>query len=491
MMSQAKQTAEGVIQVVQEAEEKFYAGSQEICQRKLENLSHQKVELQAVLDDLIRCETHVEEELRIASSQQILFLKNQMIDTINKVGSKSVIDDMSPRELANVSSAPIDELIEKCQDIAKVEGAEIAGIQIIDKASVVSTAGKEVWFDIRVKTNPPGFLIVPNSIICSFSCKGDGEESVECTVEEITPAKYRVCYTPPDSETRQLKVDIDGELHFDIPFTVRIARIPELKDRLKAGLAKPWGVSFNTAGQIITTDFEAHQVKIFNSRGDHLKTIGQRGRGKAHFKSPAGVAINQKNQIVVVESENHRVQVISDRGDFVSYVGEKGDNPLQFAFPYDVAISRSGLIFVSDCYNHRIQVLNPDLTFAGMFGSEGSGPGQFKNPIGIAIDHYEQVYIADSGNERIQVFSMAGDFIREFGKEELTIPSGIAVDSNDIIYVTDTGIGEVALFDTYGNFLGNYTSKSDELSKPTGITIGNGNVIYVCDWGVNDIVTLY
>ncbi len=490
-MSNGQETAQSAVEAIKEAEENLYTSVQTLAQAKMEVLSQQKSELQVVLADLQRCEAHVEEELRVASPQQILTSKVQMIETVKKVESKSEIDDiLSIKESANISLVPIDELLEKCQDIAKVEAAEITGIQILGKDSAVCAAGNNVSFDIRIKTTPLGFLITPNSISCGFACAGDGEEHVECELDELAPGKYRVQYTPPDSKSRQLKVDIDESLHFDVPFTVRVTNIPDLKGRLNSGLTKPWGVCIK-GNEIIATDYEEHQVKIFSSRGDAIRTLGSRGKGKGQFKNPAGVAVNHQNQIVIVESANHRIQVISDRGNFINFVGEKGDGPLQFSFPYDVAISRNGLLFVSDCYNHRIQVLNPDLTFAGMFGTEGSAPGQLKNPIGIAIDHADKLYIADSGNERIQVFSLAGDFEREFGQTKLTIPSGVTVDSNDIVYVTDTGIGQVVLFDKYGSFLGNYVSKSDELNRPTGITVGNGNVVYASDWGVNDILTLY
>ena len=491
VMSHGQETAHSIVQAIKEAEDNLYANVQTLAQAKMEVLSQQKSELQAILGDLQRCEAYVEEELRIATPQQILTNKSQMIETVNKVQSKSVIDNVVPKESANISLAPTDELLEKCQDVAKVEATEITGVQVIGKDSAVSAVGKTLCFDIRVKTSPLGFLAVPNSITCSFACAADGEEHIECELEEIAPGKYTVQYTPTDNETRQLKVDIDESLHFDVPFTVSVANIPNLKGRVNAGLTKPWGVSTNKANEIIATDFEEHQVKIFNSRGNPICTLGTRGKGKGQFKNPTGIAVNHQNQIVVVESGNHRVQVISDRGDFINSVGENGEDPLQFSFPYDVAISRNGLMFISDCYNNRIQVLNPDLTLAGMFGTEGSAPGQFKNPIGIAIDHADKVYIADSGNERIQVFSLAGDFERAFGQVELTIPTGVTVDSNDIVYVTDTGAGQIAVFNKFGAFLGNYASKSDELSKPTGITVGNGNVIYACDWGVNDILTFY
>ncbi len=492
-MGHVQQSSRDIQHTVKEAEGAFYAGVQTLVQEKLETLSQQKGELEAVLGDLKRCESHVEEELRIASQQQILTNKAQMIDTVDKVRIKSVVDNFAPKVSANISMAPTDELFEKCHDIEKVDSAEIAGVQILGgKACAIGVVNKVVCFDIRIKTNPLGYLVIPNSITCSFACAADGEERIECELEELAPAKYRVRYTPPDTETRQLKVDIDEELHFHVPFTVSIARVPELKGHLNSGITKPWGVCIsNKTGQIIATDFEADQVKLFNTKGNHINTIGGRGRGKGQFKSPAGIAVNQQNQIIIVESANHRVQVISERGDFINFVGQKGTDPLQFSFPYDVAVSRSGLIFVSDCYNHRIQVLNPDLSFAGMFGSEGSANGQFKNPIGVAIDHADKVYVVDSGNERVQVFNLAGDFEREFGNDELTIPSGVVVGSNDIVYVTDTGIGQIAMFDQSGEFLGHFVSKSDEMNKPTGITIGNGNVIYVCDWGVNDILTLY
>ena len=491
-MSSVEQFVQTVLETVKQAEEDLYSRVQTVAQEKTAALSEQKAELEANFADLQRCETHVEEEMRIASPQQILLNKKQMIEMIQSATSKAVVENMSPKEIANISVAPTEDLLEKCQDIAKVASAEIAGIQILGKSSAFAVVGKTKQFDIRIKTNPLGYLIVPTSIVCSFA--SSAEEVITCEVEELAPAKYRVHYTPPDQESRQLKVVINESMHFDIPFAVNVLPIPELRRQLKSGVAKPWGICINQADEVIVTDYEAHQIRVLNKQGNQIRTIGKRGKGKGQLRNPAGIAINHENQLVVVECVNHRVQILSEDGNFVKCVGEKGEMPLQFNFPYDVAISKSGLMYISDSYNHRIQVLNANLNLAGVFGSEGTGPGQFKNPIGIAIDHADRVYIADSGNERIQVFNLAGDYEREFGKEVLTIPTGVAVDSNNVVYVTDAGVGQIAMFDDSGDHLGSYENPSNstkEFSRPTGITVSTTQVIYACDWGVNDVFTFY
>lgn len=132
----------------------------------------------------------------------------------------------------------------------------------------------------------------------------------------------------------------------------------------------PGGMDFDAAGNLYATDFSADIIKVYNSEGVQIRTIGSPGSGDGQFSGPGGLII----------SEN------------------------------------TGRIYVNDQYNGRVQVLDPDGNFLFAFGSTGSALGQFREPIGIDVDEYENLYVADSQNSRVQVFDKDGNFLTSFGE---------------------------------------------------------------------------
>ncbi|WP_414565017.1 MULTISPECIES: scytonemin biosynthesis PEP-CTERM protein ScyF [unclassified Anabaena] len=140
-----------------------------------------------------------------------------------------------------------------------------------------------------------------------------------------------------------------------------------VEDRLFFG---PGGMDFDAAGNLHVTDFSADIIKVYNSEGQQIRTIGSPGSGPGEFSGPGGLII----------SEN------------------------------------TGRIYVNDQYNGRVQVLDSNGDFLFAFGSTGSELGEFREPIGIDVDEYENIYVADSQNSRVQVFDQDGNFLTTFGE---------------------------------------------------------------------------
>ena len=119
-------------------------------------------------------------------------------------------------------------------------------------------------------------------------------------------------------------------------------------------------------------------------------------------------------------------------------------------------------------------------------GKYGKGRVELKNPHGVTIDGKGNIFIADMGNSRIQLVSLEGQFIKEFGKRELSSPHSIAL-YNDWLFVTDFDLNKVLKYKTSNYKL---DCKSElELYCPFGITVDN-NEVFVADFSNNRIVVL-
>lgn len=97
---------------------------------------------------------------------------------------------------------------------------------------------------------------------------------------------------------------------------------------------------------------------------EFVKTIGELETEDENlaFHMPSDVAVELKNNILVLDSGNHRIQKFDTDGNYLTTIGNKGQGPAEFYFPISLDVDSEGLLYVSDPQNQRIQILNPDGT---------------------------------------------------------------------------------------------------------------------------------
>ncbi|KAI6660129.1 RING finger protein nhl-1-like, partial [Oopsacas minuta] len=112
-------------------------------------------------------------------------------------------------------------------------------------------------------------------------------------------------------------------------------------------------------------------------------------------------------------------------------------------------------------------------------GKLGREKGELNDPRGLALDG-DKIYIADKGNNRIQIFSTEGNFIHEFGKEQLKSPFGIAL-YKEWGFVSDWHSNTIFKFSKTNYKL--IKSVKEVLSFPLGLTTDtNGEVLVADSW---------
>ena len=122
--------------------------------------------------------------------------------------------------------------------------------------------------------------------------------------------------------------------------------------------------------------------------------------------------------------------------------------------------------------------------------SMGSKNGELINPKGITLDRTRnEVYICDNGNSRIQVLSADGNYLRQFGKDQLTEPFAICLSQKKELFVTDEAKECILKFSLTGEFVkqvGSRGNKAGEFNGISGICCEAG-LVYVCDFNVQRI----
>ena len=112
------------------------------------------------------------------------------------------------------------------------------------------------------------------------------------------------------------------------------------------------------------------------------------------------------------------------------------------------------------------------------------------NPKGIALDRARnEVYVCDLGNSRIQVLSTIGEYVRQFGRDQLTEPYAICISQQDELFVTDYATQCVLKFSLTGEFLkrvGSRGMKPGQFSGISGLCCEAG-LVHICDLSIQHI----
>ena len=161
-------------------------------------------------------------------------------------------------------------------------------------------------------------------------------------------------------------------------------------------LNTPYSIAFNSQGNMIVSEWDGHQVSVFDIRGQRIQTIGSCGDSPEQMNVPAGIAIDDADNIYV--SSNHKLQKFTGSGELIKCVGQRGSKEGEFLDPRGVTLY-DNQVYVCDHYNHRIQVFDLDLHFIRSIGSRGKGRGEFDAPDDIKFDTAGSMYVSSSDRQ--------------------------------------------------------------------------------------------
>ena len=315
--------------------------------------------------------------------------------------------------------------------------------------------------------------------------------AVHAAVATTSPSRYEVSYTAISRGQHKLHIQLNDIEIKGSPFTITVYPDPaQLAHpvRIVTDLNSPYGIAFNSCGEMIVSECGGHQVAIFNMGGQRIRTFGSCGDSTEQMKFPASVATDDMDNIFV--SSEHKLQKFTSSGELIKCVGQEGSKKGEFNDPRGLALHNKQ-IYICD-RGDRIQVFDWDLNFIQSIGSYGIGRGKFDGPRDVKFDEDGYMYVAEYGNERVQVLDRSGHFIRMFGEEgkgKLRGPSALHI-VDKYVYVSDY-IGHcIVVYETSGQFVtsfGRYGQKEGEFQHPDCITSCPDGFIHVCDTSSNRV----
>ena len=306
------------------------------------------------------------------------------------------------------------------------------------------------------------------------------------TVTMTTPSQYKVSYTAVSRGQHKLHVQVNDREINGSPFTITVYLDPTQLGRpvrIVTDLNYPYGIAYNSRGEMIVSEYGGDRVSIINNRGKKIRTFGSRGDSPDQMIYPRGITIDDIDNIYV--SSKHKLQKFTSNGELMKCIGKEGGKEGEFNYPHGVTL-HDNQVYVCDSDNHRIQVFDLNLNFVRSIGSRGKGRGEFNAPYDVKLDTAGNIYIAEYNNSRVQVLDNSGHFIRTLGDEgerKLGHPSGLHI-ADKYVYISDLGGDCIVVYETSGQFVTSFGGRGKnegEFHWPYCITSCVDGFIHVCD----------
>ena len=459
-----------------------------LAQGKIENLMAQIKSFQSDSAVTQSLEEFCEQNLENATDEEFVELHKQILSRVEDECRKHKDTNLKLAEISDVGiELPSNQsLTDICRNETKmvVLNADPASCTVdLESAEVNQSSRLTVCALYRNGTpckKPQAVEGELNSLVDGSLVRIKGTQKKE--------GMYEVVYTPRIRGRHQLAVTVNGEQVAGSPFTVCV-KIPPTQlgtpVRVISGLNLPYGVAFNSAGEVLVT--MAGEVGVFDKQGKKLRTI------KHTFQYPRGIAVDKEDNIFVLDRGRYCVYKLNKDGNQLKVIGKRGIGNGEFNDPRSVAVIGEH-VFVCDKDNHRIQVFSRELEFVKVIGSRGTGNGQFDNVYDISQDEAGNLYMCDFGNHRIQVLNSKGEFLYSFGtkgkgKGQLEKTAGVCV-SDQFVYVSEFGNSRVSVFDRKGHFVTSFGSWGSAEGCFYGSYIprvDKDGFVYVCDYGNNRV----
>ncbi|HWA99794.1 MAG TPA: hypothetical protein VG713_14935 [Pirellulales bacterium] len=207
---------------------------------------------------------------------------------------------------------------------------------------------------------------------------------------------------------------------------------------------------------------------------------------RSKLDGPFGVDFNSAGEMFIVEISGHRVLKLDRAGILTLFggTGAKGDTgdggparAATFNGMHSLAIAPDGTIYIADTWNNRVRAIDPRTgkirALAGAGGPKGytgdGGPATEAHCGGVYCvamhPHRPQLYLVDLDNKRVRMVNLADGLITtvagngqrgvpddgaDADAAPLVDPRAVAVDSKENVYILERGGHALRVVDPAG-----------------------------------------
>ncbi len=307
-------------------------------------------------------------------------------------------------------------------------------------------------------------------------------------------------------------------------------------DAKSSPLTSPFGVDFNSSGDMWIVELEGGRVhrldsagELHHAGGDGSKSYqGDGGKlADATFNGMHNCAVTPNGDLYIADSWNHcvrKVDAVSGAVSTIAGTGKKGFSgdgaPATMAtFDFVMCITlnpATDVLHIADLNNHRIRAVDLKsglvTTVAGN-GKKGvpkdgdlAAESPLVDPRAVVQDGMGNVWILERGGHALRVVvpdgtikTLAGTGMRGFVDApgltaQFGSPKHLCIDNADNIYIADDENGAIRRVDAKTHDVTTVLGKGQgdariRLSHPHGVTWENG-WLYIVDMGNNRILRM-
>ena len=301
-------------------------------------------------------------------------------------------------------------------------------------------------------------------------------------------------------------------------------------------LKSPFGVDFNSHGDMWIVELEGGRVHTFDATGElHLAggdgSKGYKGDGgtlaAATFNGMHNCAVSPNGDLYIADSWNHCVRKVDSATGVISTIagtgqkGFSGDGGLATAATFDFVMCitlnpTNDVLHIADLNNHRIRAVDlksglvTTVAGNGKKGVPKDGDVAIQSPLvdprAVAQDSKGNLWILERGGHALRavlpdgtIHTIAGTGTKGFADgpgrtSQFGSPKHLCVDDADNVFIADDENAAIRRMDSQTRevttILGQ--GKGDariRLSHPHGVTWENG-WLYVVDMGHNRILRM-
>jgi len=231
---------------------------------------------------------------------------------------------------------------------------------------------------------------------------GEGEDSLLVNPQALFVTMDGRMTVADTGRDRVLILSADGEEEYDFGQNGQQASQFDV----------PQDVAVNGLGHIYVADTENHRVQIFNHDGIYLSSLGNSKKSKSSVESallsPAAIAIDSSDRVFVLDASSQVIKIFDSQGQYIRSLGSAGEEYGQFKDVVDIAFDENDRLYVAEKGNHRVQIFDRSGEWIMAFGSQGKGGGYFQDVSAVCASE-GKVYVADKTVDYIQVFRYAPD----------------------------------------------------------------------------------
>ena len=253
------------------------------------------------------------------------------------------------------------------------------------------------------------------SFIClTFSCKQKSPEW-KGTIEESDGVVI----------IKNPKKPIYGEEVFSIEedLSIGVAEGPE-----EYMFSKIDSIAVDEQERIYVLDSREKHIKVFDSTGVYVTTVGRKGQGPGELAGPRNLCITNQNQIMVPDATNLRITFFSLEGEYSNDIGTPPRRLLEAKVDSRGNIIGVEIVIDEENPRHELRMFDSDLNVLQSFCSSPLPDMNNLNPfmpmLTWDIYNYDRIICGWPDSYEIEIYDTAGNLtrkiIREYDPLEIT-----------------------------------------------------------------------